>query len=676
MITRFVSKNYAVFLGIAVLPFSLIAAPANVLAEELADSRSVTWKAGEPVVLATDIGPLGATTDYEVQPLVTAEIFGNGPYDLLLQDGQLLPFKRFTGDGVPVYGQPLVYKSANKGWTPFIRDSQLWAVASSSDKIRIAKFNRDQFIFEVAEELTTNLPIGAGTLAARSLPKDGLAIVFTKGDGKSKGVNGASSHSADYRPFDGSGIWRGKLSYSVLGAMVFDDETYVPKLTYPVFQAQRDFLIRSTGLCFVEYPSVAQHGLLGAASQGMFSYYRNATEAGLDLQPSAYLSDENGNGMRHPGIFPTPVSIPDPATGDSDLLVGDTGSLWFYNFTGRMTDSGGPIYDAPVQALVEHPTMSLGALPVLTSGDLDGDGLVDLVAGNDAGHFLFIRNIGTPRQTQYDAPIRIKSDGQVLKIDAGYVGIQGPPESRWGYTCPTLVDWNGDGLLDIIYNSIQGDISVMLHVPDSSPPEFQRPVVLKSDTMELHLVWRTQPAVTNWGVEGGRNCIIVNDEQNQFRRFWQVDDYNVTPGEVLRLTTGEPIQAHGKRFAGQWGRTKLQAVDWDCDGRIDLVVGTGRAASIPGPGGIPDDTFEGDRRQASVLFLRNAGTNEEPVFDYPKVMHFNDKKIEMGTHTCTPLAIDLGRGKLDLLVGEEDGTVIYFPRETLTSLSVDQVKAD
>ena len=90
------------------------------------------------------------------------------------------------------------------------------------------------------------------------------------------------------------------------------------------------------------------------------------------------------------------------------------------------------------QALIEDPTLSLGALPVLSLGDLDGDGLVDLVAGNDAGHFLFVRNIGTKDETRYDSPVRLEAGGKIFKVDAGYTGIQGPPESRWGYTCPTV----------------------------------------------------------------------------------------------------------------------------------------------------------------------------------------------------------------------------------------------
>lgn len=47
-------------------------------------------------------------------------------------------------------------------------------------------------------------------------------------------------------------------------------------------------------------------------------------------------------------------------------------------------------------------------------------------------------------------------------------------------------------------------------------------------------------------------------------------------------------------------------------------------------------------------------------------MNFNGHKIELGVHCFSRLAIDLGGGKLDLLVGEEDGGVIYYPREQLT----------
>ena len=56
-------------------------------------------------------------------------------------------------------------------------------------------------------------------------------------------------------------------------------------------------------------------------------------------------------------------------------------------------------------------------------------------------------------------------------------------------------------------------------------------------------------------------------------------------------------------------------------------------------------------------------------------MTFNGDKLEMGTHSCSPLAVDLGRGQLDLLVGEEHGSVIYYPREKLATVSVGSADA-
>jgi len=483
----------------------ILAAGSKGLSFSVAHGQNSDWKPGREIGLACEVGPLGSTRHYEVRPIGTADVFGNGPYDLLLSDRRLLPFKRFTVEGVPVYGQPTTFRSPDGALALFAKDETPCAVVYRGGTMRLYRFNRTRLQFERSGDVPVDVPNGLRTLSAFTLPDDTLAVLFTKGDGKSRGVPGAHPHSAEYRPFDGSGIWRGKLSYAVLGAITFERGMSVPDVTFPIFPAQRDFLIRCTGLTKVDYPSSGQHGVMGAASQGMFYYFRNDSDNGLALKPAVFLSGADGNGMRHPGIFPTPVALPDPETGDSDLLVGDTGSLWFYNFSGRFNKRGGPVYDPPVQALIENPVMSLGALPMLTSGDLDGDGLADMVAGNDVGHFLFVRNVGTRDVTRFDAPMRIKAGGEVLKIDAGYGGIQGPPESRWGYTCPTVVDWNADGAADIIYNSIHGDVSVMLQEPGSSPPAFQKPVILKSDTMELRLVWRTQPAVTNWAIDGGRD---------------------------------------------------------------------------------------------------------------------------------------------------------------------------
>ncbi|MCD6384308.1 VCBS repeat-containing protein, partial [Candidatus Sumerlaeota bacterium] len=305
------------------------------------------------------------------------------------------------------------------------------------------------------------------------------------------------------------------------------------------------------------------------------------------------------------------------------------------------------------------------ALPVLSPGDLNNDGLIDLVAGNDSGELFFIKNVGTTTSPAFAMPVPLNVGGKPLHVQAGYRGsIQGPGEARWGYTCPTLYDWNADGYLDIVMSSILGDYVVLFQEPGTDPPRFQLPQPLYCDGLELHLTWRQQPAVTDWGTTG-QVCLVTFDEDDLLRCFWRLDDHNVVRGELLRLNDGRVIEANIKG-AGQRGRTKLQAVDWDGDGRIDLLAGTRRWHSIPSPAdGLPQSL--GRNREAAVLFLRNVGTNANPVFAFNELMKFKGNRIALGIHSCSPVAVDLGSGVLDLIVGEERGSLIYYSRKDLTN---------
>jgi hypothetical protein len=256
--------------------------------------------------------------------------------------------------------------------------------------------------------------------------------------------------------------------------------------------------------------------------------------------------------------------------------------------------------------------------------------------------------------------------GKPLDIKASYRGsLQGPGEAMWGYTCPTLYDWNGDGRLDVVLNSITSEYRVLLREPgDAKQVAFSEPMQMYCDGLALNLSWRSQPAITDWG-KRGQVCMIALDEKNLLRMFWRIDDQNVRRGELLKFTDGKPILANDEG-AGQTGRGKLVATDWDQDGTIDLLIGTSRGLRFPaGPDFGYPDVF-GAERAASVLVLRNAGTNESPVFEYARLVQHNGERIKLGTHSCTPALVDLGRGVRDLLVGEERGAVRYFPAESLS----------
>ena len=94
------------------------------------------------------------------------------------------------------------------------------------------------------------------------------------------------------------------------------------------------------------------------------------------------------------------------------------------------------------------------------SADWDADGDEDLICGNTAGYIELIENLdGRSAAAMGTRRSGSQADGQTIRIQAGPNGsIQGPCEAKWGYTTLSVADWNHDGRLDIVANSIWGKV--------------------------------------------------------------------------------------------------------------------------------------------------------------------------------------------------------------------------
>ena len=605
-------------------------------------------------------------------PMGIADVFGNGPFDLFMVPNRLYPFQGFDNEGTPFYGKPRTV--GGEAIQDIITGSKgtIFGVKAAGKKVIVCTFDRKELAFDVvAESADLDVPGGLGSVAAYVNPSGRLHIYHRFLMARHIGHREITMRRTTYRmtervsgveeshagscttyvsiPRPGSGRMCG-ADRRRPGAVLFSART----MTVVKLGAQRPRVLVTT------------------EKQGVLRCFGIDESTGA-LGPPQFVNDERQVALRHPAINPSVKAIADPKTGLSNLIVGEGGRTWFYHFTGEFSDNGSPIYATPARpVLAEGSPLALANLPVLSPGDLDGDGLVDLIAGNNAGDLLFVKNVGKAGRPEFANPVRVPVGGRPLDIKGGYRGsIQGPGEAMWGYTCPTLCDWDGDGRLDVILNSILADYMFLQGLPSDDGPAFSEPRPMYCDGLQLHLAWRSQPAITDWGT-GGRLCMIALDEQNLLRRFWRVDSQNVERGELLRLESGAPITANVDEAAGQTGRAKLVAHDWDADGDIDLLLGTSRGLSLPASPTAYLPSHYGLLRAASVLMLRNVGTNAEPVFDYVKQVEFNGERIKLGIHSCSPAPVDLGRGVVDLLVGEEAGTVRYYPGEALTVSGVDE----
>ena len=108
------------------------------------------------------------------------------------------------------------------------------------------------------------------------------------------------------------------------------------------------------------------------------------------------------------------------------------------------------------------------------------------------------------------------------------VDIQGPRESRWGYTAPVAIDWNNDTLVDLISSDNTGRILVYIRYRDAhNNIGLHNGVPLLLDGLELHTTWRNGPTAA---VFDGRMALVTSDEQDEAHLYFRLDDYNLVDG--------------------------------------------------------------------------------------------------------------------------------------------------
>jgi len=363
-----------------------------------------------------------------------------------------------------------------------------------------------------------------------------------------------------------------------------------------------------------------------------------------------------------------PVAIDWDKDGDVDLVVGqEDGRVALVENTGRVVE-GMPQFLMPRFFRQQAEYVKFGALVTPYSFDWDGDGDEDLLCGNTAGYIGFIENLDGGNPPKWAAPIYLKADGRVVRIQAGYNGsIQGPCEAKWGYTTLNVADWDHDGLPDIIINSIWGKVIWYRNIGTARSPKLAaaQPIEVEwhgkplkpawnwwdPKGRQLVTQWRTTPAVIDLNGDGLNDLIMLDHEGylSLFERVRRNGELKLLPGK--RLFTAEGVSVFDRKGApqnenggllqlnpdraGKSGRRKMCLVDWDSDGRLDLLVNS-----------------------QNVNFMRNVSTNKKKyVFmDMGNV----DDRILAG-HTTSPAVVDWDKnGVPDLLVGAEDGHLYYL----------------
>ncbi|MBC2595245.1 VCBS repeat-containing protein [Ruficoccus amylovorans] len=575
-----------------------------------------------------------------------------------------------TEDGVPVFAEPVEISGPvnSRGCIFQTDDGQIHAFWPAKSEIRHSVFDKKSLSFSDPRTISLpNLPSSPAGLCVVPNPDGSFEVVLelTGDSGKRKHPESNAS-SPDWRPYDADGTSTEPFRFRYLAS------THLPSIDaqsttglQQLSPNKKDVFFGFAQLSIANFGQGHQRNIIGGTRMGEFPYYRNTASNGIEIKRHGYAVDKNGVILRHTSVNSSPLAYPkaEPDTHDSDLISGGESALTFYKHIGTSAE-GDPMFDDATPVLQENANLYAGALPSFSICDWNGDGVQDFICGNSTGYVLFFQNVGTDEQPAFLPGTRVQAAGEDIHIQAGYSGsVQGTKEARWGYNSPTVVDWNGDGLLDIIMGDITGEYTVYLNRGTPQEPRLDAAKPIYCYGIPLHGTWRCQAAV---GQMDGRTAMVIIDDDDQFHLYWRIDDYNVQDGGKLRLPDGQFINTSYDP-AGGTGRCKLSFFDADDDGLLDLVIGTGRRSAIPDKNsGWPMPAL-GLRTLGTPLFMKNTGTEQQPVFASP--LPFVHREIGViqpgGSHEKGAVLTTMGDGDYSLLTADEGGQVFLYSQKNL-----------
>jgi hypothetical protein len=243
------------------------------------------------------------------------------------------------------------------------------------------------------------------------------------------------------------------------------------------------------------------------------------------------------------GALVTPFNVDWDQDGDDDLVCGNTsGNIGFIE---NLDGGNPPKWAAPVllkagdkiihiqagpNGSIQGPAEAKWGYTVLNVADWNQDGLLDLIVNDIWGKVTWYKNIGRKGQPKL-AP------AQPVKV--AWTGT--PPKPAWNW-------WNPQG-------------------------------------MELVTQWRTTPCVIDWDKDGLMDLVMLDHEGylTFFKRIKHDQNLILLPGQRIfkrdvddkqntQKTGKDNLLRLSRSVAGGSGRRKLCFTDWDGDGDLDLLV--------------------------------------------------------------------------------------------------------
>lgn len=379
----------------------------------------------------------------------------------------------------------------------------------------------------------------------------------------------------------------------------------------------------------VDYDGDGDRDLLVGAGDGLIYEYTNiGDDSSVVLVPMGPLSIFDPVTRKDVNIDvgsrATPASADLDHDGRADLVIGNT--------SGHLTVCMGEA--EACFPLVSHSTAAFGPIntgpysaPALA--DIDPDGGIDLIVGNQSGEIILYRGFdiqgedygSVAESVLFDT---VKQNGQALSVPAR----------------PTVMDYNKDAACDTAIPDGKGGILIGF---SNSMFEAARDRYIRVRTAEMEILKDLgsdiQISTMDYN-QDGRMDFVVGKQDGSVHLCLNVSPVR-SPSDML-VSCSPLTDASGNGITVPGGNAAPVMADGDQDGDLELVIGSG---------------------DGRVYIYFNNGSANAPLWNgpHPFYRHFPDEPngiLDVGTNAVPALA-DLNLdGYPELVVGSGDGSVL------------------
>ena len=236
---------------------------------------------------------------------------------------------------------------------------------------------------------------------------------------------------------------------------------------------------------------------------------------------------------------------------------------------------------------------------------------------------------------EFEPPVRLEADGKV--IDTG---------AEWGHSSPAVFDVDGDKLDDLIVGDFSGKFRIYKNVGKADAPKYTAGELLKAGgvpaEVNIYCCIGAQPRFHDLDGDGVRDMLSNSYDPGHAYLFRGMPGNQFAAREELLDVAGVPIRSSPvQQQKHQSFGSFFEAVDWDADGDLDLLIGC----------------FGGDLR------LRiNEGSARSPRFaaQNVEVKLASGEPLKVKAHHCPVVADWDADGLWDIVSGSDDGSVTLF----------------